>query len=81
MRVQVPPQVPFANYNKESHMTWTVIFKNNKGFRTMVFNGPAGREEAMKHLIDTGVGGYIGNNILCLVRGNHEVLFNKDYNL
>ncbi len=58
-------------------MTWTVIFKNNNGFGTLVFNGPNGREEAIKHLKNTGVGS--SNNILCLVRGNHEVLFNKDY--
>lgn len=60
-------------------MTWTVIFNNKDSFSTMVFNGPAGRSEAMKHLI-TNIDSFTGTNILCLVRGNHEVLFNKEYN-
>ena len=62
-------------------MTWTVIIKNSKGFNddfhSMVFNGPAGREEAIKELKDKNI--VDEKEILCLVRGNHEILFNKMY--
>ena len=62
-------------------MTWTVIIKNSKGFNndfhSFVFNGPAGRAEAIKEL--ASVADFDEQEILCLVRGNHEILFNEEY--
>jgi len=58
-------------------MTWTAIVKNNNSFKTYVFNGPNEYKDAIFLVIFRGVAKE--NEILCLIKGNQEVLFNNNY--
>jgi len=56
-------------------MVWTIIFNNKNGnLDSLVLTGPNDFSEMMSHL--DGKTFWRDRDIVCLIRGNHRVMFN-----